>query len=419
LKKVIDSNEHEEINYKHFTDADLLIFNESYKNNNLKYLGIHQEFQEGRLKLLSNYYIGYSWFKEDRGEFIRISPKLYNNKSININKIFYECLSDVKVSSKMLDSYSIYFNQKWIEIEESQDEITPILIIHFLKILKRISQKGLKKGYIQITENITSQIKGRVRVDLTIRHNFSKARLDKNFCQHQIFTHNCLENQILKTALIQCSRFIFNSRETNELLRYNLSSFEGVDSKNIYENDFLKIKLSSFFKEYKEAFNLAKLIFKRLGYSLNSPYKKYKCKIPPYFINMPELFERFVEVQLRKNYPNTIDGNRYQPKTFEFGMKPDFLIPTKKMILDAKYKYWYNNHTNSNNKDDFQQLALYGRAKSIRKLINLNKNEEAKLVFIFPAEKGNISDLDNFIEDDGFSNITKVGIQVPFNDHID
>jgi len=152
-----------------------------------KYLGFSKEYDYAcdAMFVKPYYYIGYRWFDERREEFIRIAPKKHNNKQADYLKMFLECLKDPIVSKKLHETYKIFFNEKWIEIEENQeDEITPLIILQFLKVVHNISKKGIKKDYIKITENITSKIKGKILVNQTIKQNNFKKRLDKTVCNH-------------------------------------------------------------------------------------------------------------------------------------------------------------------------------------------------------------------------------------------
>lgn len=116
---------------------------------------------------------------------------------------------------------------------------------------------------------------------------------------------------------------------------------------------------------------------------------------------------------MRKYYPDLIDGNR--DIKFEMNMRPDFLLPSKYMIIDAKYKYWYDStHENDKFKDDYQQLSLYGRANKIRNKIQINKENEPTLVFIYPEINGkNEIKLDETIFEKEFNKIYRVGINIP------
>jgi len=420
------------------------IFEEFNKNTDSKrYLGVEQSFNfKKKLELKASYYIGYRWFKENES-YIHISQKEHQGKKADFMAMFLECLKDPIVSKTIMKDpdklYKIFFDEPLIEIKDAKDNITPFLILHFLQLVKNITRKGLKKGYIKVTENLTSKIKGKILINQTIKQNHLKNRLDKTVCNHQIFTINCIENQIIKTALMKCGRHLHGIQDDNisKMLRQNISAFELVDEKEIFDSDFSKIKYSPFYKEYKEALNLAKMIFKRFGFALNNATLNTTTnKIPPYYINMPELFERYVEVKLRQSNYDVMDGNN-NGKIAHWQMRPDFLLPSKKMIIDAKYKFWYENGKTSkegrfqgedaNFKDDYMQLSLYGRDKIIREKIGLeNSNEEADLLFIYP-KLVDTDTLDNMIELDNisdffyaenkykFNNIRKIVLKIPIS----
>lgn len=418
MKAIVNSTEHTQIDNYKFNEDWLKKFNKLYDEQDPRYLGLHQEFDSYEIKLKSHYYIGYRWFNKEANEYIHIAPKLSYGYQADYLKMFLVCLKDPITNNHLSETYKIFFNEKWIDIENSKDEITPLLILQFLQIVKNISTKGLKKGYIKVTKNLTSKIKGKILVNQTIRQNHFKNRLDKTVCNHQIYTIDCIENQILKTALLQCSRNLYgiNNDDIAKLIKLNLNTFELVNSKEVCDNDFLKIKYSPFYKEYKEALKLAKMIFKRFGFNLKGTDNNEKHKIPSFYINMPELFERYVEVKLREKYKDDLvsgygweNGNSYN-----WGLRPDFIVKNEKLIIDAKYKYWFEQNSRNNKfKDDYQQLSLYSRVSKIRNDINMIENNEAKILFIYPKIGGKES-IDNvYEEENNFSNIYKFGIKIP------
>lgn len=417
MKAVINSFEHSELELTNiFSEDDLKKFHQYFEKGKKDFLGIHQEFNGYEVQLKSYYYIGYRWL--NKNEYIHIAPKKYNKYQADYLKMFLVCLKDHVVSQHLDETYKIYFDEKWIDISNEEDEITPLLILQFLQIVKKISVKGLKKGYIKVTENLTSKIKGKILVNQTIKQNHFRSRLDKTVCNHQIYTVNCIENQILKTALLQCSRNLhgINNSDISKLLKFNLSLFEQINSKEIFSSDFLKVKYSPFYKEYKEALKLAYMIFKRFGFNLNSEQKRESYTIPPFYINMPELFERYVEVKLRSLYKNDLVAGygKKNGNSYIFGLRPDFIVKNRKLIIDAKYKYWFENEISDNNfKKDFQQLSLYGRVNEIRDNISLADNEEANILFIYPKQDEKNFTEDEFESVENFSNIKKLGITIP------
>jgi len=427
MEVVFQAKEHSRNNNKiiyDFTEEQVIYFNELFKSNDTesssKYLGLHEGYIDNKVVLKSNYYIGYRWFNEKQEEYIHVSPKKsIDEKQADYLSMFLTCLQDPIVSKHLNETYEIFFNEKWIDIKDTKnDYITPFLILQFLQIVNKIAKKGLKKGYVKITQNLTSKIKGKILVNETIKHNHFKNRLDKTVCNHQIFTTNCIENQILKTALLQCSRNLhgINNKDITKLLKLNLNSFELVDSINISQNNFSKIQHSAFYKEYKQALQLAQMIFKRFGFSINSTTSQTQNKIPPFYINMPELFERYVEVKLRKIYKDSLVAGYSQKNgnSYTWGLRPDFIVKNKKLIIDAKYKYWFSNNKDNRFKDDYQQLSLYGRVKDIRKDIRLEHSDnEATLLFIYPTteEEKEFTEANFDVEND-FNNIKKFAMNI-------
>ena len=425
MNSLIQACEHDKITIENHDEDDIQkIVSKLNHADEYKYLNIKEKEFNGELSLQASYYIGYKWF--DKDNYINISQKKYDFKQIDFLKIFMECFSHPIVSQKMNKSYKIFFDEPLIEIKDQKDEITPFLILHFLQIVKSIVKKGLKKGYVKVTQNLTSKIKGKILVNQTIKQNHFRNRIDKTVCNYQIFTINSLENQILKTALMQCGRYLAGIEDKNiiKILKQNITAFELINTKEVFDSDFRKIKHSPFYKEYKEALNLAKMIFKRFGFSLNQNNSSIRNKIPPYYIHMPELFERYVEVQLLNSGYEIIDGNN-SGKIAQWSMRPDFLLPSHKMIIDAKYKFWFgagrNGLDTENNeyKQDFMQLSLYGRDTIIRKKLGVeDADSDVELLFIYPksSDKPKELKISDAIEFEKFYKIKKLAILVPYKD---
>ena len=112
------------------------------------------------------------------------------------------------VSSKLGRIYSIDFNAVPIKIDTAQSILTPMLVVHFLKLTEQIVKKGLKFNYIQREENLCSKIKGKVLLSQTLKRNYSTGRSDRTMCRYQDYSIDCIENKILKKTLLFINRFI-------------------------------------------------------------------------------------------------------------------------------------------------------------------------------------------------------------------
>ena len=90
---------------------------------------------------------------------------------------------------------------------------------------------------------------------------------------------------------------------------------------------------------------------------------------------MPLLFELYVYSLLKKEEKNVLFQTEYTRRR----LRPDFILPEKGIIADAKYK-----EGKTPDVEDLKQLSLYGR---IQKLRNLFKREPT-LVLIYPNFEG-------------------------------
>jgi 5-methylcytosine-specific restriction endonuclease McrBC regulatory subunit McrC len=384
---------------------------------------------------MADYYIGYRWLDRDRRLVLHVMPKRDAKKRrIDFLGMFAECLNDIEVAKHLDETYVIDFDDDWIDIEQDDYDITHFLVLHFLKVVQAIARKGLKKGYLQTRENLTAKIKGKIEIRETLKRNILNNRPDRTYCSYQVYTTNFTENRILKTALISCTGFVAQLSQTGhrsdaqssivKLFRQNLSAFEHIETIDVTPSMFQAIHHSPFFSEYKKALRLAEMIFKRFGYSWRDMEISKKRQIPPFVINMPELFERYVEVILRKRFGNALvpgygmnNGNSYS-----CGLRPDFLVRNEKYIIDAKYKYWYETSMNCENfKDDFAQLSLYGRDIRIKNVLKINDAmAEPWLILIYPKLDERFGDLDDFekaleyAKKTDFSNLYKIPLEIKY-----
>ncbi len=405
------AKEYEKIKCIEKPDFDFSNLNLDFPNEKtkIKFLKLHSDFK-------SDYYIGADWLKEKESALL-VFPKIDN---LDYLSMFLECLSnpytakEINKKRKNEKIYEISFNKPSIPLEGHKFDLTPLLIVHFLNVIKAIIKKGLKKDYIKVESNLNSKIKGKILINKTIKQNLLKANFNKTFCSYQIFTVNNKENQILKKALIFIQKYLsINKINTdtniNSLLNYCLSAFENV-SNNIDIKSIKHIKTSSFFQEYKEGINLAQMILKRFGYSLNSINKNIESKIPPFYINMPLLFEVYVLLKLKKEFGNDII---YQ---YDKGYgETDFLDKKRKIIFDAKYKNAYIN--NGYDIEDIRQLSGYARDERVLKRLNIDLNNPVIVdcVIIYPDISNKKDDLKNIKQNiiKNFVKFYKYGIKMP------
>lgn len=400
-------------------------------------------------KIKADYFIGVDWLLENHSALI-IAPKLDTRYSaiIDEQKMDEEVEIDEPVredQNKVQDVFIDYFallNQclntdylyeeidnlaqiNWtateIPIEQEQDWISPLLIVKFLKVLQSIVRKGLKKSYCKTVQNLSSKVKGKILVGRNIKENVLKNRFTNTICQYEEFGIDNIENRLLKKAFqftvayLDFNRKLFGANNTNfnEIINYCRPAFEPVSSK-IENAEIKQFKTNPFFKEYKEGLQLAKLILKRYAYNISNTTKE-KLTTPPYWIDMPKLFELYAYKFLRNRFPQN-KCLQYHLRTY--GNELDYLVNSDElqMVIDAKYKPLY---IYGKNHQDMRQVSGYARLEKVYTELGVKDNQLIDSLIIYPDIESGCNE-ESFETVDlksqpikGYRNIYKIGIKLP------
>ncbi|MEJ5049767.1 restriction endonuclease [Chryseobacterium culicis] len=414
----------------------------------------HQSFsfsvikEKNQCEIKADYYVGVDWLGTT-GRTIYIEPKLnaglseYFNTCLNgeensteipeqfesqetikaheVNylSILLKVMALPQTASYSKDVIQIDWNAKYIEIDQKDDRLTPFLIIQFLQHLKTIVRKGLKKAYYKTQENLNSKIKGKVLIGQHIKKNVFKNRLTSTFCEFQVFGEDHFENRFLKkvlefaTSYIENNPLLFSSNieSIKHILNYCRPAFEHI-STQVDVHQLKQSKKNPFFNEYGEAVRIGQFILKRFSYTITKTTQK-KIETPPFWIDMPRLFELYFYYQLIKANPEDTHHIHYQFSTY--GNSLDILIskPGYEMVIDTKYKLKY---IKSHIHQDIRQVSGYSRLK---KVINemKSKNSEWKedtlldCLIVYPhlhqPTKDNATTPSSLLEEFSIENIKK------------
>ena len=371
---------------------------------------------------------------------LTVKPKIEN---LNSSRMLVETLSHPQVAPhiKMGETYEILTDAKPIEIEEVPNDYLLFLMIHYLKILNDLVRRGLQRNYRTTTENLRGRIRGRLLVGQTVRRNWPRGRKHYAYCSYQTYSEDTLENRILKAAYLKARSYLNSINAINGELAEWISNvgvdMERVSTVRIYPTDFALVTVQRIRPDYRQALDLARIVLRTLGYDPTVEAARERIRyIYPYWIDMNELFERYVEVKLRRGEIGVLKDYRVYPgygygggipikedKIISDGrevkeLRPDFILVKdgKIAIGDAKYKEAYGNGWK---KEDLQQIALYGRIKweKIKKWIKkkhgvdekINGDGQEPYLYIFyPAEKDTQKEPAK-----SFRGMHKVGIKVP------
>ena len=355
----------------------------------------------------TDYYVGACWLKQREAALV-VRPKI---EDLDVFSMFRTCMMDPVVADRLnacrtggiesddedVDSVPLYeFDPEdaWIPISEQYDRLTPLLILDFIFAVSRVVDHGLKSDYQKRVDHSLPRVRGRVLVNQTLKQH-AKGRIERTACEYQNFTVDCFENRLLKRALLCISRSSVDSNSlgagVKALLTRSLSSFEKVGTDLESVRKLKRQTKNPFFRDYDTAVRLARMVLNRLGWSL-SKEEDGVSSVPPFYINMPLLFELYSYAKLRQTRRSSVT---FQVKGFTG--YADFVDADAQLIMDSKYKL----HTrpegdNRIDKEIVRQLSGYARDQKIRNEVGLNPNDTSiiECLILYP-EPSMVTDKSN------------------------
>jgi 5-methylcytosine-specific restriction enzyme subunit McrC len=367
----------------------------------------------------TSYFIGLSWLA-DTDMVLYVTPKLDSStRQVDYLRMLSESFKHPEILKHGDDLFKIEFEKPSIKINQKQDLITPLIIVYFLQIVRTIVRKGLKKGYYKVESDLYGKVKGKVLISKTLKNNTFKSKNLNTVCSFDEFGLNHPENRIIKKALLFLKRYLKishqNDKKLNEVLSFIFPAFEKVNE-NISINEVKAVRYNPFFSEYSKAVELAIIILKRFGFNINFIEENEEIEVPPFWINMPLIFELYVLGKLKDAL-----GRKdiiFQSRA-NFG-ELDFLRTTKgkETVIDAKYKPQYKNTPYEI--DDVRQLSAYARDKGTLRKLNINRwewnNTLLDCLIIYPDQTA-----EEYLEENQlfnssinqFEKFYKVGIRIP------
>lgn len=380
MPKVIPLKEHQSFNsedIEKIKDLDLAFQQTDYLKEP-KYLGI--------CDYCASYYIGASWLVKNELAVI-VTPKM---KNIDFVTMFLSALEvdSWNESDYFAQCYGIQFDEPTIETDEQLNQLTPLLVLHFVSLLDRLVKRGLKKDYVIREENLKTKVKGRLLFTKHFQKNVFQQRSDRVFCQFQEYTDDIPENRLLKKALLFADRIIGNY----ESLKVQSSYFEiqsrlsklknrldGI-SDEIEPYQVQKLSTNKLFKEYKDAIRVAKMLLRRYDYSISEASQE-QHSTPPFWIDMSRLYEMWVFSNLQKKSINDV---LFQERGFYGRQIADYVIKEEKLILDAKYKPDYQNK-NFVDINDIREISGNARDESL--LPDISEEYSPRCVILYPGSE--------------------------------
>lgn len=296
-------------------------------------------WQGGRTsgKYYASYVIGAQWWDKTKTQPLIITPKA-GCERIDFLRMFSVCLNSGIEADAFSQIYAIDMEQPPIEAPELRSVLSPLLLVHYLSLVRDLVKRGLKKDYIPREENL-KRIKGHLSPLRHDRYNLQRKRLDRAYCRYQEYSEDTPANRLLKKALYFSTQMLLSLPKTptteslEHALRTCLAAFDHVgDHIELWE--VKQIKPSKLFRGYSEALRLAQLILQSYDYSLTN-IQAESATCPVFWLDMALLYEHYVLGLLREAYGERII---YQ-KEGRTG-RPDFFSTEPALVIDAKYIPW-------------------------------------------------------------------------------
>lgn len=280
-KPVLVIKEHQELQFiKDEKNSLFLTESDTIKKDELegKKIKIHQT--ENGILISTNYYVA---IQEFSGFILKVIPKV---------------IGDIDTLGRMLAF--CYMNKDFFlkneKIRFQEDGPLEMTIMNFFKLCQELIKKELYKKYVTYTDNV-SYLKGKLLIKQQIQ-NTMKFNM-KFHCKYDEFTSNNLENQIILHTLKKCLVISKNKDLTTKIQKLIHHMDKQIEDKEIVLSDFNRIHYTRLNKNYENPLVLSKLILEKTGF-MNIKQMK-TAFIIPFFIEMPDLFEKFIE-KLFKEY---------------------------------------------------------------------------------------------------------------------
>ncbi|WP_158264974.1 McrC family protein [Blastopirellula marina] len=244
---------------------------------------------------------------------------------------------------------------------DESPEIVDLLIRTFLSQVDHLSQRGLRRSYVNCEDQLVP-VRGRLDVRRTMAlHMQAKPHV---WCAFDEFTLDVPANQVLLTtlrAIIANSSILPKRRK----LAHQLSAdFAGVSELPIQRVRLGEIAFDRLNMHYKPALNLAQIILASMGIANSLGGTESNG----FFLNMNELFEVFVfrrlaailhpaGVTVRDQHSMRFD------KSGQAEIRPDLIIQApmgRRLAADTKYKT-----SDKPQPSDLYQMLAYCRVMGI------------------------------------------------------
>jgi hypothetical protein len=367
-------------------------------------LGLNYEWY-GRLA--TSHFVGavHIPINDDQSVTLKVFPKGNDqNMAVDYLEMFFTCLGQPTISGQL--GHCLYFwpAQNPIKGFSEAPKFSIMIVAMFLRELEQFCRRHLRKDFHHTRQNLTGKVKGRILFREQLAENVLRGRPDRFFCQYQVLSRDSIENRILRAALSQAKRCL--SRQSYLLRESGTSvwgwastsdaALAGVPLVRVADTDFNRVKIGGLKKAYRRPLYWAQKVLKLLGSDPNTDALPASDELPPFAIDMNELFERYCQALLIHEYGTNLWSGYHNINLGNvIKVRPDFIVKGEQIVLDAKYKYEWEDPGKALDymRSDIYQIMAYTRHQTVANMACKNhdtgKGSFEKAIILYPYIQAN------------------------------
>jgi len=302
-------------------------------------------------------------------------------------------LADPQAAAHLQEMFWFWPEQEPISFERAFSGLDFLVSVLYLKSLDWLCRRHLRRSFQKEVSNLRGRVKGKILIGQNVRSNFPLSKLDHVWCSYQTHSMDTPPNRVLRTALEQARRCLHRAGITDLSVVLNWlaachATLDPVPLTRIELNDVSRIApRAAIDRPYKEPLRLARMVLALLGSDPTTDRLGEAPKVPPFAIDMNELFERYCEARMRRRYPQLEAFYRDRNLGTKLMVRPDFIIPAQAgacgVVVDAKYKYQWNQ---KEDRQDVYQLLAYSRHGGVLSRLHEQPERQIRLLVLYPSE---------------------------------
>ncbi len=368
-----------------------------------RYFGL-KPYSEIYVEGCFGYFVGIGRLPQAPDRVLHVRPRVFggNGQAFRIDylALYAACAADPEVSRHLDHCLTVYVDEEPIAVEKA-GEYSPLIALAYLKSLHELVQRHLRRGFVTREEDLRGRVRGQIALGRYAARSLARAHPEIVPCRFQALEQNTLENRILRTALAGARRLLEDASGRglggtqaawHVWARQADAALAGAAIARIMPRDFQAARKSGAYRHYARPLALARAVLTRTGFDPNQPIAPARARLVPFRLATAELFERYVEVCLRR-LPDWKVWAGYHDSNLgsDFPVRPDFLVGHnngQRVIVDAKYKDFGRQASSGANEDnslrrDVYQTVAYSRHRAVQAQFGA----PSAVVLCYPAQQ--------------------------------